>query len=731
MLNECYNLLQALKTAGIELPSYQQGIVSPGKNTGPCLRIRLRQDSSISSIEALTDEEWSGLWTIMEGNQNSRPVIRLTVPLLNVPIRDSWWTSIGYADSEKRVNVSDIDKLNALKTALNNEAWAQSFTITNGNKDLRVKTQAQKASDLWARVQDKSKEVSILLKDYNELADVQRVFERIAILPDMQQFATYLRLAISEQLETGNIPIEILEAFLVGKLKRAKNNEWERSAIKLQLAFDVESGTIYRKKTKTAMEAALEFRHSNQQDNSSTNESFNKCAYGSDGLLQTGRFPNPRIPIVGEKGMPLVSMFSDAPANTRYRLTDSAIVPVGQLLASQMAEALLWITSDERKGKTWRSIASGLFEKSREKKDLLISYVDGKPDIDAPVADFFGTDQDSLKKQFEVDSKTVCDALNAVVQELPSSVLRVFVLRQVSQGQVQIVLSREIDPRRIIEGSRLWNEGAANLPSIIIPLPYEKDKAPEEGRPFTPYPEQVVRLLSLQWIRGGAKKDKQDPFTNVAGPSLGSIIDLLVREPYKYKGVAHDLLHRSLVQICPLLVGLTGAIRTYKKERSEQYPLTNRLQALIACSTIGLMLHALNSRKEEYMQNSVFAVGKMLALADDIHRSYCEVVRDGGIPPSLLGNSLLSTAMENPARAITMLGDRLRIYIGWVKTAQEPQGTDEKEEKKLIAIRTARKRLDQYGLMAELVARQGLPAKMDDLAKAHLMLGYLASTKEN
>jgi hypothetical protein len=51
------------------------------------------------------------------------------------------------------------------------------------------------------------------------------------------------------------------------------------------------------------------------------------------------------------------------------------------------------------------------------------------------MADFFGTDQDSLNKQFEVDSKTVCDALNAVVRELPSSVLRVFVIRQVSRDR--------------------------------------------------------------------------------------------------------------------------------------------------------------------------------------------------------------------------------------------------------------------------------------------------------
>jgi hypothetical protein len=91
--------------------------------------------------------------------------------------------------------------------------------------------------------------------------------------------------------------------------------------------------------------------------------------------------------------------------------------------------------------------------------------------------------------------------------------------------------------------------------------------------------------------------------------------------------------------------------------------LKNRYPALIACSTIGLVLYALNSRKEDYMQDSVFAVGKMLALADDIHRSYCEVVRDGSLPPSLLGNSLLSTAMENPTRAVAVLGDRLKIYL--------------------------------------------------------------------
>ena len=127
------------------------------------------------------------------------------------------------------------------------------------------------------------------------------------------------------------------------------------------------------------------------------------------------------------------------------------------------------------------------------------------------------------------------------------------------------------------------------------------------------------------------------------------------------------------------------------------------------------------------MQDSVFLVGKMLALADDIHRSYCEVVRGGSLPPSLLGNSLLSTAMENPTRAVAVLGDRLKIYIGWVKTAKEPQGTDKAAEESLIAIRTARNRRAQYEAFVESVHDQ---AKVGRCGQSASLLGYLASTKE-
>jgi hypothetical protein len=667
----------------------------------------------------------------MDGNQNSRPVVRLNVPLLQIPIEDAWWISFGYTNKQKRENLSEIDKLNALKNALNRSDYSQPFTMPSSDENHN-KTSAEKASDLWDRVREKAIEFCISLSDTNDFVDLKSLFDRFGKLPDIQIFADQLRSTIKSQIESGSLPMDIVEILLVGKLTLYTGKRWERSDSTVQLAFDIDNGaTVYRKATRTILEIELEAQDIRAGETKSNGDFGNKCAYGTTGPLQDSAFPNPRLPLVAEKGMPLVSMFSDASANTRYGLTDWAIVPVGQMLASQMAKSLLWATSEHREGKTWRGVASGIFDKSREQRDLLIAYVDGKPHIDAAIADFFGEDQDSSDKQFEVDSKNVCDALRAITRELPSSKLLVFALRQVSPGQLQIVLSRSFDPMQIVTGAKLWNEGAKNLPPISVPLPKENGKAPEGGSPMTPYPDQVVRLLSRQWIREGAKMDKQEPFSPVPGPSLGSVIDLLVREPEKYESIARDLLRRSLIQVGPLLRGLVCAIRTNKKERYEQYPVKNRYQFLIACSTIGMVLHALNSRKEDYMQDSVFAIGKMLALADDIHRSYCVIVRDGSLPPSLLGNSLLSTAMENPSRALAILGDRLKIYIGWVKTAKETQGVDKVAEEKQIAIRTARNRRAQYEAFVESIHDQGLPTKMDDVAKAHLLLGYLASTKES
>lgn len=702
MLNEAFDLLQALEKAGAELPLVHPRIRYPVTGSTNRLWVRLDSQCSFNGIHAPANDEWSSVWTMIRTSDPGFPVWRIHEPLYAVDTASPLWEQLAVKQQDARLSL--------LKELLSRNISPQSTV-----KELA--TVCRKAKELETYFQDKP------------LGEMSRRF--LAIADDPALFLRKLANKCLEAILKGEVnDVDTIQLLFVGNPPKQNGT---RDDIQIQLAFDIaesSSPSIYTPASRLDVISILPKAPVKEDKKNRSNQAF--CMYTRLSDVQESAFPSATLKIISPRGIPIFSMKKETPTNWRYGKSGSELISVSSSVALKMTAALHWVCDDSRRGKTWRGVYGG-----SERPDLLIAYVDGKPQIDAAIADFFGEDQESSDKQFEVDSSAVCQALDSIAREHPASMLKVLVIRRVSEGQLQVVLSRVLQPGRIIAGARLWNEGAANLPQIVVPLPKEKGKAPEDGRPMAPYPDQVVRLLSRQWIREGAKKDKQEPFMPVAGPSLSSIIDLLVREPGKYESGARDLLRLCLIQIGPLLRGLIGAIRSYtkesehdKKEHHEQYPLKNRYQALIACSTIGLLLHALNSSKEDYMQDSVFAVGKMLALADDIHRSYCVVVRDGSLPPSLLGNSLLSTAMENPTRAVAMLGDRLKIYIGWVKTAKETQGVDKVAEEKQIAIRTARNRRAQYEAFVESIHDQGLPTKMDDVAKAHLMLGYLASTNK-
>jgi hypothetical protein len=81
MLNETYVLWQALDRARLTLPREHPRVKLPGSSTGPCLRVRLDEQGHVAAVETVTKDEWPGLWTVMEGNHNSFPVVRVKAPL--------------------------------------------------------------------------------------------------------------------------------------------------------------------------------------------------------------------------------------------------------------------------------------------------------------------------------------------------------------------------------------------------------------------------------------------------------------------------------------------------------------------------------------------------------------------------------------------------------------------------------------------------------------------------
>ena len=114
------------------------------------------------------------------------------------------------------------------------------------------------------------------------------------------------------------------------------------------------------------------------------------------------------------------------------------------------------------------------------------------------------------------------------------------------------------------------------------------------------------------------------------------------------------------------------------------------------------------------MKDAPYYVGRMFALADLLHAQYCEHVRKTALPGQLIGNAHVRIAMDNPTRGIERLGERLLHYQGWANTfSGEDAGL-------------AKWCLGEMGKVSEKLAELGLPANMDDTARAEMLLGYLA-----
>ena len=70
------------------------------------------------------------------------------------------------------------------------------------------------------------------------------------------------------------------------------------------------------------------------------------------------------------------------------------------------------------------------------------------------------------------------------------------------------------------------------------------------------------------------------------------------------------------------------------------------------------------------MKGPPFGVGRLLSIADQLHVQYCRGVRKGQIPPQLVGNALMGTALEQPTKALAMLSQRILPYQAWAQTVQ-------------------------------------------------------------
>jgi hypothetical protein len=209
--------------------------------------------------------------------------------------------------------------------------------------------------------------------------------------------------------------------------------------------------------------------------------------------------------------------------------------------------------------------------------------------------------------------------------------------------------------------------------------------------------------------RGGASH------SDAAGCRLADVYDILIAGRSNATAAASLLLRLTLDRATDLLLAIGQAAHRGTKEAWKVIARDGARNAVIAASVLGIALNKSGYRKERFMRDPAFLIGRFLSLADTLHVEYCKGVRNGDLPPLLLGNALMPTAIADPNKGFARMTHRLRPYQAWART----RGSG-----------LARWACAQMGEIASEIAGNLGDSRLRDAQQAQLLLGYLARTEK-
>ena len=706
MLNEGLQLQQSLERAGLTPERKHPKLEKVPRTPGPCLRVRLSADGEVTDVAVVADTDFALYWQYSLANGSTFPVTRLREPLMER----------GAALQATEKSLSDMQRL---------EDEIRGATPRRVSEGMALYLRG------LYRANGEIESLRTPLTGKPEAAGVLEVIRRFEKAFPRTNCTIDKDAAEATLNDVREKAIANLNASSTEAVRKLLFDAASGGGNTVQLAFDLDGNdSIYTLDVRKQVVALLLEAEANTagSDTAGTVRRGVCALTGRDTNLQSATFPKVRLPLIFEKGLPLFSMNTkEAECNSRYHRKDSELFPVAPGVALAIQDAYGYLLQDKFKHQTWQTIASD----QPDSRDLLIAYLDSRPSADDSalekslgtelglarffdrVSEFDITAEEELKTQTE----RLCDALRARRAHDPATNVALLVLRKASEGTGFVLFSALPPAETVMEGARWWAKAANNVPYIRIPTFVPGESKPKLIGPLPVMPGDIVALLTEAWTETKGTLPEKGRTNKLRGVSFATALNLMIEYPHPRRGAAAFLLEQVLDHSGPLLLRI-GACQ-WRRDFTAFKP-EDRRKALRAISLLGITLQALDAEKETYMHSSAFLMGRFLALADRLHYDYCMVVRNGQIPPGLIGNSTMATALKNPLRAFSLLSDRMPIYIGWAKTAP----TEANKHSRL-----AKAVLKEYQTVADQLAAGGIPHTCDDKDRAQMLLGYLASTK--
>lgn len=701
MLNELYEAASSLASAGISPEDWHKEYV-PVRAPKLAFFVYLDQHGEIADIARVGEEsEISGLrkW-------ESKGDLRQSFPYLNVsPLL---WVSF---DPKKNENDKALEK--ALKANVTSQEQIRQFE-DRVKSDHSTKPWGEKAFNKLQSCLDKGKTLkSILGQAPEECQAIIALIDRLDGI-SARDFHSKLQRAFTDKLL--NSPYTAAKYFH-GLFYSGEKEPGNAVTLLLELV----DGTscfeypVRHERVRNWINTKLLFQSQDREHPFSEIDIFGDDAAGCEQTFDDVPMKN----VLGN--VKLRAMVAAAACQYRYGKAEAESCPVGQESRSKMKGALEWLTEPKRKGKTWDAIS-----RAADNKEALLAYPSVLPKDPPNMAVMFSGNSDATEEvdntsRFENCAKNVTSALHAQIAINPDLDVRVFVLRKMDPARTRVSSHRRYSAQHLIHAAELWQHGCRNLPRVLVKQ-FTKDKNTEWREPETPFPMEVVWTVNTLWSRDGKSASKVKSAATEDGVSL-----LLEEGAY-----LRSVLHRALYSATRNAVGLVLALGQAHAQGEvinpdKKYIRQAAQQSMLLPSILGLLLLKLNITKEEYMKSTPYLVGRLLSLADQLHYHYCKHVRDGSVPPQLMGNALMPTALEEPVKALSLYCNRILPYQAWAKTT-----SDEK------AVGLARYFLAELGKVCSELGEvcsdapsMNLPERCTDVDKAQMLIGYLARPEKS
>ena len=706
MLNDLYVIERGLVASGVATIGRHPDIKDMAK--GPAIQIRLAADGSICEIDRVPEAGRGQRWTLRDAQHNGFPGLKTAAGLLAI----------------------DPDELE-----LHNQNWDAGKAASARRAELtRLLAHASfddRQHDTWPNKGHRRRIAERLdclrpLADDPDTASVPASFERfLKALRLTPSFLEQLAQALASKVRSaGEEWLEPARAAFVGPVPLCIDVSMD--------GFDRDAGDP---RQAAAVSAVLAGATAPASANGAT-DGYECALTGASARLHSGNFPQPNLPGLGQSY--IFARNRDIPSLTRYGRTADASFAIDADLVRRLAGVLDVLTHPDAKDRTWRLIPA----ESGDRFDLLIVSLPAA--ANEPVAGTVAEDDEEIthgaSRLVELASRVIKHSRGQVGRVQRELDMVVTVLRTVDPANRKTVYQRRISAEELFVAARDWQAACQNVPAwISFYLPVKGETLPVERRPPLVAPLSLTPLSRALYANGGRRK------VDVVGVSASQAFGLFLRQG-DVRQRARSLLRLMLLRHGPLLAGLTAARAKGSRQLKAFDPKADlRRDGLRSITWMAVLLYFAGRaymRDEEmpevgsYKEDVAFRLGQFLAAADLIHIGYCADLRGGDVPPSLLGNSVLSVAGSDPVRALAILQTRMKPYFGWARRADQiytkaTQLDRAGEKSRAIALRqgvSQARRADDLArtLAARLAAYTSKERKPDDAFKAELLLGYVA-----